>query len=190
MLILSRKVNELIYIGPHIKLSVLEIRGNRVRLGIDAPRGVDIARSELVDMPKRPAQALPGPSQRRILIVDDCPEDRLMIRRCMAGAPQGFVFSETDMGEVGLRLCKEQTPDCVLLDYQLPDLNGLEFLTALRQDEAVHTIPVILFTGQGSEAVAVQAMKTGAHDYLVKQDISPERLQRAVYEALQLPLAN
>lgn len=190
MLVLSRKANEQIYIGQHITLSVIEVRGNRVRLGINAPRGVDIARAELVDGTSRPALAYPKPTQRRILIVDDCPEDRLLIRRCMASAPQGFVFSETDMGEVGLRLCKEQTPDCVLLDYQLPDLNGLEFLSALRHDDKVHTIPVILFTGQGNESIAVQAMKTGAHDYLVKQDISPASLQRAVYDALQLPLPN
>jgi carbon storage regulator CsrA len=190
MLVLTRKADEQIYIGEQIVLSILEVRGNRVRLGIDAPPGIEIVRAELLS--HRPAPKAPAirSGQRRILIVDDCPEDRMMVRRCMAGSQPRFVFSETDLGEQGLRLCREQLPDCILLDYQLPDLNGIEFLSALRKDTMGRNIPVIVFTGQGKESVAVEAMKKGAQDYLVKQEISPEKLRKAIYEAVRLPFVN
>jgi carbon storage regulator CsrA len=187
MLVLTRKANEQVLIGNNIILSIVEVRGNRVKLGIDAPPGVDIMRAELLN---RPVPLVVKPGARRILIVDDCPEDRQLVRRCLAPARPQFEFAETDLGAQGLQLCREQPPDCVLLDYQLPDLDGLEFLHALRCNHAGRAIPVILVTGQGSEAVAVEAMKHGARDYVVKQTISPELLQRAVYDALHQPFAN
>jgi FixJ family two-component response regulator len=61
--------------------------------------------------------------------------------------------------------------DCVFLDFNLPDMNGLEFLTAA----AVNGEPssaVVLVTGQGNEAVAVEAMKRGVQDHLVKVQVN------------------
>ena len=105
----------------------------------------------------------------RILIIEDSPEDREFYRRRIAqGREQDYVFWETGSGEEGLRLCREVTPDCVLLDYQLPDLDGLEFLDRFPAAVGGATIPIVMLTGHGNEAVAVQAMKKGAHDYLVK----------------------
>jgi len=54
MLVLSRKVDEKIVIGPDVVVTVLEIRGNRVRLGIEAPRNVPVHRSELVPVHQKP----------------------------------------------------------------------------------------------------------------------------------------
>lgn len=57
-------------------------------------------------------------------------------------------------------------PDVILVDYLMPGMNGIEFLSALKQMGS--DIPVIMITGQGDESIAVQAMKLGAQDYLVK----------------------
>jgi len=121
-----------------------------------------------------------------ILIVDDSPEDRAVYRRLLAqDREHEYRFLETGSGEEGLRLGREQRPDCLLLDYRLPDLDGLEFLSRLTAETLDDPLPVIVLTGQGSEPVAVQAMKNGAQDYLLKGAISAEALYRAVANAVE-----
>jgi PAS domain S-box-containing protein len=105
----------------------------------------------------------------RILIIDDSSDDRDTYRRLIArNMEDSFVFLETDSGEEGLRLYDSERPDCVLLDYNLPDLSGLEFLARLDPTRSEDAPPIIMLTGQGTERVAVQALKLGAQDYLIK----------------------
>jgi signal transduction histidine kinase len=130
--------------------------------------------------------ALPKASPLTILIVDDSPEDRAVyIRLLSQDRRHEYRFLETGLGEEGLRLGREERPDCLLLDYRLPDLDGLEFLSLLTAEMADDPLPVIVLTGQGSESVAVQAMKNGAQDYLLKGAISAEALYRAVANAVE-----
>jgi signal transduction histidine kinase len=119
----------------------------------------------------------------RLLIVDDSGEDRELYRRLLAQDPEhAYQFLEAETGEEGLRVALDQAPDCLLLDYRLPDVDGLEFLSRLLAERLV---PVIVLTGQGNEAVAVEAMKGGAQDYLLKGSIERERLQHAVRNAIE-----
>jgi signal transduction histidine kinase len=119
----------------------------------------------------------------RILIVDDSPEDREVYKRMLAQDPDhAYEFLEADLGEEGLRLAQEERPDCLLLDYRLPDVDGLEFLSRMPTEKL---LPVIVLTGQGNEAVAVEAMKGGAQDYLLKGAVARDRLQHAVHNAIE-----
>ena len=134
-----------------------------------------------------------SPPLWRILLVDDSPEDREVYKRLLQRDGENeFEFLEADLGEEGLRLAREAAPDCLLLDYRLPDVDGLEFLSRLRQGRQlappvplVPLVPVIVLTGQGSESIAVEAMKGGAQDYLLKGTISRQSLQRAVLNAIE-----
>ncbi|MEH2330281.1 PAS domain-containing protein [Nostoc sp.] len=123
---------------------------------------------------------------RIVLIVDDSPEDRELYRRCLLrGGEYSYTFLEATSGQQGLELWQQYQPDVVLLDYRLPDLDGLEFLAQLQPLSQQPCLPVIVVTGQGNEAIAVQVIKAGAQDYLVKEQITPEGLQIAVNGAIE-----
>jgi signal transduction histidine kinase len=121
-----------------------------------------------------------------ILIIDDSPEDREVLRRqLLQDSEYTYHFFEEETGERGLEVCRTIRPDCVLLDYGLPDIDGLEFLDELIDGENTMPFPVVMLTGLGDEAVAMQAMKGGAQDYLVKGKTTPESLHRAVHNAIE-----
>ncbi|MBD2197090.1 MULTISPECIES: response regulator [Calothrix] len=123
--------------------------------------------------------------QRTVLIVDDSPEDREFYRRCLfRDRDYTYNILEATLGQKGLELWQQHQPDVVLLDYRLPDLDGLEFIARLHPPSSENYLPVIVVTGQGSEAIAVQTMKAGAQDYLVKDQITPDRLILAVNSAI------
>jgi PAS domain S-box-containing protein len=120
-----------------------------------------------------------------VLIIDDNPLDREAYRRLLLRAPNGHhKVIEADSGSEGLALCRSERPDCVLLDYLLPDLNGLEFLAELARDDGVTPVPVVMLTGQGNEHVDLAAMRAGAQDYLVKGEIDVALLVRTIRHAI------
>jgi signal transduction histidine kinase/CheY-like chemotaxis protein len=120
----------------------------------------------------------------RISIVDDSEVDRATYRRYLESAPNfDCQIVDCESAEAALELCTRDCPDAILLDYLLPGTNGLELLQELT--EKLGSLPVIIMlTGQGSEAVAVSAMKRGAQDYLIKGQLTAQTLVNAVTNAL------
>ncbi len=122
----------------------------------------------------------------RILVVEDCREDRELYRRLIAkGFDRDHIIAETETAEEALTRISVAQPHCILLDYQLPDCDGLAFLSALRLAHGARAIPVVMLTGGGDEMVAVQAMKRGAQDYLTKSALTAESLRRAIQGAMK-----
>ncbi|MBC8283857.1 MAG: response regulator [Nitrospinae bacterium] len=106
----------------------------------------------------------------KILLIDDDELDRNLYKRYLSAFPDlNCSIIEFETGKAGLEYCSQQSPDCILLDFNLPDMDGLEFLSKLENT----SIPVLMLTGQGSESIAVGAMKMGVQDYLVKDSITP-----------------
>ncbi|MEO0375686.1 MAG: ATP-binding protein [Cyanobacteria bacterium P01_A01_bin.17] len=120
----------------------------------------------------------------KILIVDDSEVDRVVCRRYLE-ASSTFIHEilECELGVEALECCKEEQPDIMLLDYLLPDTNGLELLQDLTGQLSSPPF-VIVLTGQGDEEVAVEAMRHGATDYLVKGQLTPEKLEKSIAHAL------
>lgn len=121
-----------------------------------------------------------------LCLIDDSPEDREVFRRyLLEDTAYNYQIIEVETGEQGIELCQTLQPDCILLDYNLPDQDGLEVLSALA--DASGTVPhaVIMLTGLGSEAIALQAMQRGAQDYLVKGEMTAGNLFRAIHNAIE-----
>ena len=121
-----------------------------------------------------------------VLIVDDTEEDRYAFRRYLQRDPTAtYTIHEASSGSKGLEACALSPPDCLLLDYHLPDMDGTRFLRELNTLKALPVIPVIMVTGTGNEEIVVQAMKLGVLDYLVKGETTPERLRHTIHNALE-----
>jgi signal transduction histidine kinase len=124
----------------------------------------------------------------RVLLVDDSPEDRAYLRRLLERAQERrFTVVDEETGADAIRRMEEEPPDCVVLDYNLPDMDGVEFIRRCRDAGGERVCaPVVMLTGSGDETVAVAALRAGAHDYLSKQRISADGLVRAVERAIEI----
>lgn len=121
-----------------------------------------------------------------ILIVDDCDEDRNIYRHYLKyDRFYTYEIVEFTKAKHAITWCQQQIPDVILLDYLLPDDDGLEVLQQLRKNLNNSQSAVIMLTGQGDETIAVRAMKYGAQDYLVKNYLTPETLQNAIHYAVE-----
>lgn len=83
---------------------------------------------------------------RRVLLVDDAAEVRLLLQLVLEG--DGFVVTVAQDGPEGLAAARVQQPDVVLLDVQLPGMDGPDVLRALRADAATAALPVVLLTAE------------------------------------------
>ncbi|PDT18426.1 hybrid sensor histidine kinase/response regulator [Rhizobium sp. J15] len=118
-----------------------------------------------------------------ILIIDDNIDDREVYRRILGRVTSiAYTVVEAETGEEGRALNSRRRPNCILLDYSLPGRDGLGVLADILEDDPAAN--VIVLTGQGSETVAVEVMKSGARDYLTKDSLSPETLHRCIQNAI------
>jgi DNA-binding NtrC family response regulator len=99
-----------------------------------------------------------------ILIVEDEAKMRRLLELNLG--EDGFTTFSAGDGEVGLKMLRENSIDLVLTDLKLPGMNGLEFLQAVKRQNAA--LPVVVMTAFGSVETAVEAMKAGASDYVLK----------------------
>ncbi len=130
-----------------------------------------------------------GDRSIRVLIIDDDPYDR-EIQRSMLEKSEDYRIEvlEASCGEEAFMLLDAESPDCVLLDYRLPDMDGIELLRRIRNSGKHRDMPVIMMTGQGSETVAVSAIKLGAVNYFIKEQLDSEKLVGAVRNGLNRKL--
>lgn len=115
-----------------------------------------------------------------ILVVDDGQDNREFIVEYVL-EPNGFKHLSARDGEEGLRLAIEREPDLILLDLQMPKLNGIQVLEQLHARNL--EIPVILMTFHGSEDIAIEVYRMGVKDY-IKKPYYPEEMLEAIEDAL------
>jgi DNA-binding NtrC family response regulator len=116
----------------------------------------------------------------RILIVDDEPFNLDLLEQELTD--RGYEVERARSGTEALQKSESLRPDLVLLDYMMPGMNGLDVLAELRSGES--DLPVIMMTAHGSIELAVQAMKLGAYDFVVKP-FQPDHIVLTVEKALE-----
>lgn len=109
-----------------------------------------------------------------ILVVDD---DNLLRRSLVDSLKAvGFNVIEASGGKPGLDAALEQHPKLILLDYQMPDMNGAEVLTELRKDEWGKSVEVIIATNIYDVSVVNTVLQQNVHDYVLKADVSLDQI--------------
>lgn len=109
----------------------------------------------------------------RVLVVEDSPTQAKEIGIRLEA--EGFEVAIAVDGVAGMEALKKQLPDLVLTDLQMPRMNGLELVEAVRKN--FPTVPVILMTAQGSEEIAVQALEKGAASYVPKRNLARDLVE-------------
>jgi len=121
--------------------------------------------------------------QIHILYIDDNPMDRALVRHSLEKEHRGFILTEASSKKEFEKLIHEQTFDLVLTDFNILGFEGLQVLATV-QSVSPDT-PVIIVTGTGSEEVAVEAMKQGAGDYVIKTTSHITRLPKTILSVLE-----
>ena len=122
--------------------------------------------------------------KKKVLIADD--EPALLRVTADAFREAGFEVFEADDGQKALNLALTEHPDCVLLDIQMPKIDGLTVLQQIRQDEWGKSVYVVILTNFSDAEKVAKATENYVFDYLTKQDWSTEEIVSKVKEKLQL----
>ena len=109
---------------------------------------------------------MPDPSH--ILVVDDSPTQLRQMQLLLE--KEGFVVQSALDGKQAIASIETEMPVLVVTDLQMPEMNGLELVAAVK--ESIPSLPVILITNQGSEAIAAKALRAGAASYVPKKEMN------------------
>lgn len=125
-------------------------------------------------------------SRSHILIIEDSPDDFEFYARSLAQHKSTFNFSHFTSAEEALKgLTKQPTYDLLLLDYDLPGINGLNFLQEVSMKNIDLGCPIILLTGHGSEHIAAKCVQMSICNYLSKEALNKKLLVDSVTKAIE-----
>ncbi len=119
----------------------------------------------------------------KIAIIEDDPTINQMYR--MKFEAEGFDVELADNGERGVAMVESFGPDIILLDIQMPEMDGPTALKIIRKADWGKTVPVIILTNMGEEESPKELKTLGVHSYIVKADLTPSQVVARVKEALE-----
>ena len=120
----------------------------------------------------------------KIAIIEDDPTISQMYR--MKFEADGFDVRMAGNGKIGVDLVKSFKPDIILLDIQMPEMDGAEALKLIREHKDSKDTPVIILTNLGEEEAPKSIRNLGIHSYIVKAELTPKQVVERVKEALKL----
>lgn len=120
----------------------------------------------------------------KIAIIEDDPVISQMYRFKFEAA--NFEVQLANNGKRGVEMVKDFLPDLILLDLQMPEMNGVDALEIIRKNEWGKNIPVIILTNMGEEESPKKLRALGIHSYIVKANLTPNQVLKRVKQALNL----
>ncbi len=104
----------------------------------------------------------------RAILIDDSRAMRLILRRIVEQL--GYEAIEAGDGQIALDLLAEmeEVPKLALIDWNMPNMNGLEFVTAARADQRLRDMTLVMVTTESEQSQIVRALAAGAHEYCIK----------------------
>jgi putative two-component system response regulator len=124
-----------------------------------------------------------GASAARILVVDDSPQNRLLLDRLLTG--QNYAVHTAADGTSALACVAKEPPDIILLDVQMPGLDGFEVCRRIKADPATRLTPVVLITGLSDRRSRIEGIEAGADDF-VHKPFDLEELKARIRSLLRL----
>ena len=118
----------------------------------------------------------------KIAIIEDDAAIHQMYR--MKFEATGFDVETAGDGETGIRMVEKFRPDIILLDLQMPNMNGNDALKEIRKEKSGKDIPVIILTNLGEEEAPDDLKSLNIHSYIVKADLTPSQVVAKVKDAL------
>lgn len=119
----------------------------------------------------------------KVLVVDDDVVDQELIKRTLLKGEPNSLIEITDSVDDALVKIKEASFDAVLLDYTLPQRNGVEFLLEIKSDRNLNKMAVIMLSNLEDENIGLECIRSGAQDFISKSEINTFRLRRAILAA-------
>ena len=120
----------------------------------------------------------------KIAIIEDDPVINQMYR--MKFEADGYDVAMADNGQRGVEMVKAFQPDIILLDLQMPEMDGTEALTEIRSQDWGKDIPVLILTNLGEEEAPVELKRLDVSSYIVKAELTPKQVVARVKETLDL----
>ena len=119
----------------------------------------------------------------KILIIDDDQVDRQDIKRMLLSKGISLTFQEAITVDAAIHYIKKYQFDVVLLDYKLPQKDSIEFLNIIQNEQLDYNVAVVMLSNCENEELALECIRAGAQDFVLKSDINPTQLMRAIHRA-------
>ena len=169
---------ELMHI-PVIMLSMVDDKGMGYSLGAAEYLTKPVDRNRLLPLLEKYTH---HESAGQILVVDDNPEDRLMLCRMLEG--EGWTIAEAENGKLALESVAQALPDIVMLDLMMPVMDGFQFLHEFRKEEVWQQVPVVVLTAMDLDEHELAELSVNVETVIRKAEMSPEKLLDHIRHAI------
>ena len=181
MLVLTRRIGETIRVGSNVEIKFLSVSGKHAKVGIQAPRTIEILRGELSKWPSDEQFPEDNQNQRRrgsrfaVLLVEDDPAHAKIISRILSKIAAADVAVASSGEEAVERLCHADQADgsdsvanLIVLDLSLPGMSGLDVLVRIKSDRQLRRTPVVILSASDEPLDIERCFDAGANAFVTK----------------------